>query len=141
MTESAQSFDGACHCGCVRFTVRLNTGLQNPVRCNCSYCRMKGAVILFASLENLSITEGEDQLSVYQFRTHSARHYFCSRCGIHTHHQRRFDPRQFAVNAACLSGVSPFDFTEVPVLDGEHHPLDGAGGPLAIAGHLHFETD
>jgi hypothetical protein len=29
------------------------------------------------------------------------------------------------VNAACLEGVSPFDFAEIPVLDGIHHPADG----------------
>jgi hypothetical protein len=66
-------------------------------------------------------------------------HYFCSRCGIYTHHQRRSNPNQYGINAACLEGISPFDFAEVVVLDGVQHPSD-AGGRSAprIAGVLTF---
>jgi hypothetical protein len=78
-------------------------------------------------------------LTTYQFNTQAARHYFCARCGIHTHHQRRFDPSQVAVNVACLEGVSPYDFAAVPVVDGANHPLDHGGGPLRVVGTLRFE--
>ena len=40
---------GACHCGAVRFTVTLVDGLDNPRRCNCSLCRMRGAVVVIAA--------------------------------------------------------------------------------------------
>jgi hypothetical protein len=43
------------------------------------------------------------------------------------------------VNVACLEGVSPFDFTEVPVVDGVHHPSDTGGGSRRI-GTLRFVT-
>jgi hypothetical protein len=42
------------------------------------------------------------------------------------------------VNVACLEGVSPFDFLEVPVMDGVNHPSD-SGGHLVRAGTLRFE--
>ena len=115
---------GQCHCGSVKFTVRLENGLIEPRRCNCSMCRRRGAVVASARLEDLTIDEGEEVLSLYQFNTHTARHYFCSRCGIYTHHQRRSNPDLYAFNIACLEGVDPLVLKYVPVLDGEDHPSD-----------------
>ena len=66
-----------------------------------------------------------------------AEHYFCSKCGIYTHHRRRSKVNQFRVNAACLKGVSPFDFADVPVIDGVNHPSDHGRG-YEIIGHLRF---
>ena len=115
---------GQCHCGSVKFTVRLENGLIEPRRCNCSMCRRRGAVVASARLEDLTIDEGEEVLSLYQFNTHTARHYFCSRCGIYTHHQRRSNPELYAFKIACLEGVDPLVLKYVPVLDGEDHPSD-----------------
>jgi hypothetical protein len=98
---------------------------------------MRGAVTVFADLAGLRVTSGGDQLSVYQFHTMSAKHWFCSKCGIYTHHQRRSNPNQLGINAACLEGVSPFDFEEVVVNDGVEHPLDTGTKPR-IAGVLRF---
>lgn len=118
---------GQCHCSSVKFTVRLENGLIEPRRCNCSMCRRRGAVVASVELKDLSITEGEDVLSLYQFNTNTAKHYFCSRCGIYTHHQRRSNPALYAFNIACLDGVDPFTLKHVPVLDGENHPSDASG--------------
>ena len=79
---------------------------------------------------------GEELLSEYRFNSGTAKHYFCSNCGIYTFHQRRSNPREYGVNVACLEGISPFDFAEVPVLDGAHHPSDGGG--VRLAGTLRF---
>jgi len=119
---------GQCHCGSVRFTVRLPNGLVDVRRCNCSMCRRRGAVVASVELKDLTIDEGAEVLSLYQFNTKTARHYFCSRCGIYTHHQRRSNPALYAFNIACLEGVDPFVLAHVPVLDGENHPSDRAGG-------------
>src|SRR5690606_40967163 len=100
--------------------------LHSARRCTCSYCRMRGAVAVTAELGDLDILSGQDKLTLYQFNTGTAKHYFCSVCGIYTHHQRRSNPNEFGVNAACLQGVSPFDFAEVVVTDGINHPSDGA---------------
>ena len=131
---------GACHCGSVEFEVTLTDGLNTARRCTCSMCRMRGAVAVSASVNDLVVTKGEDKLTLYQFNTHTAKHYFCSSCGIYTHHQRRSNPEQFGVNAACLEGVSPFDFEEVIVLDGIHHVKDaGEGRGPNRAGVLKFD--
>ena len=127
---------GACHCGVVKFRARLVDGLKTARRCTCSYCRMRGAVPVSAELNGLEILEGAEFLTRYQFNTKTAEHYFCSRCGIYTHHRRRSNPNHFGVNIACLEGVSPFDLDEVPVVDGVNHPSDT--GELRVLGIMKF---
>lgn len=131
----------ACHCGAVRFTVLLSDGLRSARRCNCSYCRMRGAVAVSAKLDDIRVLQGEDTLTLYQFNTGEAKHFFCSRCGIYTFHQRRSSPDEYGVNVACLEGMSPFDFEEVPVNEGRTHPKDRAGGGPVIAGWLRYAAN
>lgn len=135
---SNEPMNAQCHCGTVKFRVTLTDGLNTARRCDCSYCRMRGAVVVSADLDDIEILEGADALSLYQFGTQTAKHHFCSHCGIYTHHQRRSDPSQYGVNVACLNGVSPFDFAAVPVNDGVNHPSDGGKGS-GIAGILRYE--
>jgi hypothetical protein len=99
---------------------------------------MRGAIAMSADLDGINISHSSALLSVYQFNTNTAKHYFCSRCGIYTHHQRRSNPKQYGVNVACLEGMSPFDFLEVPVYDGTRHTSDGF--PLTRAGTLVFRA-
>lgn len=136
MDKDISEVGGACHCGMVRFRARLTDGLHTARRCTCSYCRMRGAVVVSASVNGLTILSGEDALGEYRFNTGTARHYFCSNCGIYTFHRRRSNPGEYGVNVACIDGLSPFDFTEVPVMDGVNHPSDGA--PARMAGVLRF---
>jgi len=99
---------------------------------------MRGAVAVSAALDGIEILQGAAALSGYRFNTGTAQHFFCSRCGIYTHHQRRSNPHQHGVNVACLDGTSPFDFSEVPVLDGENHPSDSGGAAVRL-GTLRFQ--
>jgi hypothetical protein len=138
MTEDKGLRAGQCHCGAVRFRVKLADGFNTIRRCTCSYCRMRGAIAVSADIGGIVFVSGEENLSSYRFNTGTAQHFFCARCGIYTHHQRRSNPQQFGVNVACLDGVSPFDFPEVPVIDGVNHPAD-TGGPTKRAGTLRFE--
>ncbi len=137
MSQDVSWTNGACHCRNVRFRVRLTDGLHTARRCSCSYCRMRGAVAVSADLAGLHVVAGAEHLTPYQFNTMAAKHWFCSNCGICTHHQRRSNPNQFGVNVACLEGVSPFDFLEVPVNDGVNHPSDAMAEPQ-LAGVLRF---
>jgi hypothetical protein len=101
---------------------------------------MRGAVVVTARHGDLKIIQGQESLRLYRFNTMTAEHYFCSHCGIYTHHRRRSNPDQLSVNVACLTGVSPFDFETVPVYDGQVHHSDRSGGPsYRIVGHLHYE--
>jgi hypothetical protein len=126
-----------CHCGAVVFNVTLLDGFNNARRCNCSYCRMRGAVAVTAPLSGIDILQGREKLTEYRFNTGVAVHFFCSVCGIYTFHQRRSNPDQYGVNAACIEGVSPFDFAEIPVSEGVNPPSDG-GDNSGVAGYLRY---
>ena len=130
--------EGACHCGAVRFRVHLPEGLASARRCTCSICRMRGAVAVTGELATFELLSGAESLATYHFNTGVAEHHFCTNCGIYTHHKRRSNPHQLGVNAACLEGISPFDFAEVVVNDGERHPSDH-GGHTRLAGVLRFQ--
>ena len=133
------TLNGACHCGAVQFTVTLTKGFASARRCTCSICRMRGAVAVTSTPQSFAVTQGTEQLATYRFNTRTAEHHFCSVCGIYTHHKRRSNPDELGVNAACLEGVSPFDFREVRVFDGSRHPADNADHRTYVAGLLRFE--
>ncbi len=114
----------SCHCGAVVMELTLPNGIENPRRCDCSLCRRKGAIVGSVALSGIRILAGEDSLKLYQFNTNTAKHYFCSNCGIYTHHQRRSDPSEYGFNIGCLEGVNPFDLGEVVTNDGVNHPAD-----------------
>lgn len=118
----------SCHCGAVVLELHLPDGIVNPRRCDCSLCRRRGAVMGMVPLAAIRIVQGQDQLRLYQFNTMTAKHYFCARCGVYTHHQRRSNPQEYGYNVACLEGVNPFDITEVPTMDGVNHPADRQAG-------------
>ncbi|GIU06504.1 MULTISPECIES: GFA family protein [unclassified Shewanella] len=113
-----------CHCGAVEFGLYLPSGLVDLRRCDCSMCRKRGAVVTSIALNGISVTKGEDKLSLYQFNTFTAKHYFCRLCGIYTHHQSRSNPQQYGFNVACIEGINPYTLGEIPVMDGINHPAD-----------------
>ena len=127
----------ACHCQSINFEVILIDGFNTIRRCNCSFCRMRGAIAVSANLKDLKITKGQENLTEYRFGSKEAVHFFCKICGIYTFHQRRSNPEQYGINVACLEDTSPFDFVDIPVLDGINHPNDGGGG---IIGYLKYEN-
>lgn len=115
---------GTCHCGTVRFEVDLPNGFEDLSRCNCSICARRGAVVTSVTLDAFRILQGAENLTLYQFNTRTAEHYFCSTCGIYTHHRRRSNPNQFGVNVACIEGVNPFELGDIPTTDGINHSSD-----------------
>ncbi len=117
-----------CHCGSVELELDFSDGMPEPRRCDCSICRRKGAVVTSVPLTGLKIVKGVEVLTLYQFDSKEAKHYFCSVCGIYTHHQRRSHPHQYGVNVGCLEGVNPFLIENVPTFDGINHPSDRKPG-------------
>jgi hypothetical protein len=115
---------GSCHCGAVVLEVQLTDGFATARRCDCSFCARRGAIAVTAALDGVRIVQGADKLTLYQWGTGVAKHYFCSVCGIYTHHQRRSNPNEFGVNVAILQGVNPRDLGDVPWADGVNHPSD-----------------
>jgi hypothetical protein len=115
---------GSCHCGSVKFELALPDGLGQVHRCDCSMCRRRGAAVATVPLTDLTITQGQEHIRLYQFNTMTAKHYFCTNCGIYTHHQQRSDPERYAFNIGCLEGINPFELGEVFVYDGVNHEKD-----------------
>ena len=96
---------GSCHCARVTFEVQAN--LDYVVDCNCSICRRRGALWHGARESDLRILTGEADLTLYQFGTHTAKHYFCRHCGIHPFVRPRLDPTRWAFNVLCIADVDP----------------------------------
>ncbi len=115
MQGELRKYQGACHCGAVKFEVQ--TTLSPALRCNCSLCRRKGAVMAAVAPEHFTLLSGEEYLTLYQFNTRVAQHYFCKVCGIYTFHRPRTNPNIYRVNVGCLEGVDPFAL-EVGLNDG-----------------------
>lgn len=101
---------GSCHCGAVRF--RVDAQIDELTTCDCSLCVKKNALMGKVHESALTIVEGEDLLTLYEWNTHRAKHYFCSRCGIYTFHRKRSAPDHFGVNIHCLDG---FDVAALPI--------------------------
>jgi len=114
----------SCHCGSIEIELTLPNGLEKPRRCDCSMCRRRGAIVASVTLDRLKIIKGHEKIFLYQFGSKTAKHYFCSVCGIYTHHQRRSNPTEFGFNVGCLDGVNPYELKDVPVMDGVNHPAD-----------------
>ncbi len=123
-TDIKPKHRATCHCGAVELELDLPDGIVDPRRCDCSICRRKGAIVASVPLSGIRIVKGQDALRLYQFNTKTAKHYFCSVCGIYTHHQRRSNPEEYGYNVGCLEGVNPFDLGDVPTSDGVNHPSD-----------------
>ncbi len=114
----------SCHCGAVVLRVDLPNGLTDAHRCDCSFCRRRAAPNVSVPLDALEVIEGADSLTLYQWNTMTAKHWFCSVCGIYTHHQRRSNPNEYGVNIGCIDGVNPADLEPIPWSDGVNHPSD-----------------
>jgi hypothetical protein len=116
----SEHYEGSCHCGAVRFSFESEP-IAKGVRCNCSICVRKGAVMSPEPIaaEKLHIEAGEGALGLYQFGAKRAKHYFCKTCGIYPFHETSRKAGYFRVNLGCVEGVDPLAL-EVTVFDGKH---------------------
>lgn len=72
--------------------------------------------MLTAAREAFRLTAGEEHLSLYQWNTRTAQHYFCRHCGIYTHHWRRSRP-EYGYNSGCIDGLDPRQFDNAPIAE------------------------
>ena len=114
-----------CHCGEVELEIKESEGALNKfLRCNCTLCKKKGYIMTFAPITDVKITKGENKLKLYQYHTKVAEHYFCSVCGIYTHHKMRSRPDTFGLNVGCIDDIDQFKLENVGLNDGQNHPMD-----------------
>ena len=113
----------ACHCGQVEAKINIEK-IYKFLRCNCSICKRKGAVMSMVKNEDFKIIKGEETLKIYQFHTKVAKHFFCSNCGIYTHHNPRSNPAMTGFNVGCIQDLDSIDIKDIQLNDGKNHPLD-----------------
>ncbi|HTV17046.1 MAG TPA: GFA family protein [Polyangiaceae bacterium] len=114
----SRTLSGGCHCGAVRFEVDVAPDASLSL-CNCSICDMTGYLHLIVQKSCFRLTSGSEQLREYRFNTGTARHLFCSVCGIKSFYVPRSHPDGFSVNARCLDGL-PFAGVEPQPFDGQN---------------------
>ena len=124
MADQDNHITGSCHCGAVAIAVPKATDLKDAGRCDCSLCRRRWAPTASVALGDLHILKGQDALTLYQFNTHVAEHYFCKVCGTYMFHRRRSDPNEYGINVGCFDGVDMTDYQDAPIHDGVNHPSD-----------------
>jgi hypothetical protein len=105
--REVQHWSGSCHCQRVRF--RIETDFPELTTCDCSICRRKNALMVKVHESKFELLAGADALTEYRFHTHTARHFFCSTCGIYPFHRKRVTPDFVGVNVFCLDGFDPGD--------------------------------
>ena len=115
---SMQWRGGGCHCGQVRFEV-LTPDQIEVYDCNCSICRLTAYLHLIVPRNRFRLFEGQETLSTYRFNTMTARHVFCSKCGIKSFYVPRSHPDAYSVNARCLDEGAVMIKT-VQHFDGKH---------------------
>ena len=108
-----------CHCKEVKIELKLDNGLEDLVKCNCSICKKRNSIMAKIKLNNLKIIIGTEKLKLYKFGKNKAEHFFCSICGIYTHHKSYTNPENYEFNVACLDNINTFKFKDVPIYDGE----------------------
>ena len=113
-----------CHCGKIEAEINVPDNLKKVLKCNCSICKRRGAIMFMVKNENFKIIKGRNELKFYQFHTKVAKHYFCSNCGIYTHHNPRSNPSMTGFNVGCIDEIDTFKFEKVNLIDGQNHPLD-----------------
>lgn len=114
------NYQGSCHCGAVRFSYK-GEPIEKGLRCNCSMCSRKGAMMTSEMIppQHFTIDADEGALGLYQFGIKTAKHYFCKHCGIYTFHETARKIGHFRANIGCIDGADPFKL-EADVFDGKH---------------------
>ena len=101
--------EGSCHCKSIKFTFLASSGPTKITICNCSICDMKGIPRSDKSLisgfqhlivpkESFTLVTGWENIKIYTFGTHVAKHYFCGTCGISAFYVPRSNPNAYSVS-------------------------------------------
>src|SRR2546423_12445732 len=112
-----KTYSGGCHCGKVRYEVKLDLGAP-VISCNCSMCGRVGSLLSFVPAGQFKLLSGEEVLTDYLFNKHIIHHVFCSVCGIKSFARGAKDGNAMvAVNVRCLDDVA-LDKLQIKQVDG-----------------------
>ena len=56
-----------CHCGEVKAEINVSDNLEKVIKCNCSICKRRGAIMSMVKNEDFKVTKGQDKLKIYDY--------------------------------------------------------------------------
>jgi hypothetical protein len=131
-----RTYRGSCHCGAVAFECDLDLAAGTQ-RCNCSSCAKQRLWKAMVGEGAFRLLQGDDALTDYRFGSERIRHRFCSICGIKPYGIADIPDfgRLYAVNVACLDGLSDVQRMRIPIRlengrDGDYDHAPAEGGYL-----------
>lgn len=90
--------------------------LDNSFRCSrCSISRLKGRDV---KQDELNGIKDGDKLTEYKLNTETLKDYFCSVCGIYTHHQGDSKLDEYGVNVDCIDIIYINQLQQIFLLHG-----------------------
>lgn len=116
---------GSCHCGAVRYSVRLD--LTAPtIRCNCTICASSRAWIASIAAADFTLEAGIGTLGSYRFGSGAIAHRFCARCGVKTHGLVGSGAEASVAVCVATLDLAPEALAALPVVfaDGRHDAMD-----------------
>ena len=82
---------------------------------------MKSIIMKSIPKDAFVLESSIDFLGEYVWNKKIAKHYFCNKCGVYTHHIRRRDPEQISVNLMCVDDILIPENTVINLIDGASH--------------------
>lgn len=67
---------------------------------------MTGFLHLIVPAADFKLTSGRTAISTYTFNTGTAKHHFCSQCGIKSFYVPRSNPDGYSINVRCIDGMA-----------------------------------
>jgi hypothetical protein len=137
-----KTYQGSCHCRAIRFECDLDLA-AGTVRCNCGFCCKARFWFAFVKAGELRLLQGADVIADYQHTPAGKQPFlhfeFCSRCGFRPFTRGgalpQFGGEFYAVNVACLDGLSEQQLADVPVRFADGRNDDWNATP-AVLGYL-----
>jgi hypothetical protein len=136
-TSNPRTYRGGCHCGGLQVEADLSvlhpaTPYGAPIRCNCTFCRKRGAVTMMIAPAAFRLLRHETEAR-FTPKPDIGYYAFCGTCGVHVYargHLEQLGGDFVTVNLDVLDDI-PRERVTVAVLDGRGETWSVVGtGPL-----------
>lgn len=117
--QGTKELHGQCHCGAIVFSCTAPRHLVVWI-CDCSICDMLKNWHFIVPEGDFNLLRGKEALSLYEFNTKTAKHFFCKHCGVSPFYRPRSNPDGYAVTLACVVPASQVESFEYRSFDGQN---------------------
>ena len=111
---------GACHCGAVRFEVKV--ALEQVTRCNCSICTKTAWVGALVKPDAFTLLAGEADLGSYEWGHKISKRHFCKHCGVQVYGAGVLEEVGGPFVSINVSALDDVEIQQIPLIywDGRH---------------------